>query len=241
MRLFEWNGAPPGYRVAFSTREGGVSEGSFRSLNLGLLTADEPANVLENRRRLCAAIGADADQGTMAYQVHGARVVEAEPLGLAAPGTRYPACDGLVTGRAGLALMLVAADCVPVALARTSGRRRLAVLHVGWRGLLAGIVAEGVKALDGGGAAAAVGPGIGQCCYDVGDEVAAPFLARFGGEVVSGGRLDLPAAVELALREAGVDAVERNGHCTACEPELLFSHRRDRGCTGRQGVVAALA
>jgi copper oxidase (laccase) domain-containing protein len=137
-------------------------------------------------------------------------------------------------------MLLVTADCLPVALAASNGARRLAVLHVGWRGLLAGIADSGVAAV-GAAAAAAIGPGIGPCCYEVGEDVAAPFRARFGPEVVQGSRLDLPLAAELALREAGVESVERVGGCTACDAKRYFSHRRDRGRTGRQGIVAALA
>jgi YfiH family protein len=238
MKLLPWANAPAGVRVVFSTRLGGVSEGAFESLNLGLLTEDEPENVVENRTRLCAELGTDPTAGTMAYQVHGATVTEAEPLGLAAPGTRYPESDGLVTDEPGRALMLVTADCLPIALAATDGTR-LAVLHAGWRGLLAGIVESGVGAVERE-VAAAIGPGIGPCCYEVGEEVAAPFRARFGDEVVRGGSLDLPGAAERALREAGVAEVERSPHCTACEPELFFSHRRDQGRTGRQGVLAVI-
>jgi len=240
MRLLPWEAAPAGYEVAFSTRDGGVSIGDFCSLNLGLLTEDRPEWVVENRRRLCAARGLDPEHGSMAYQVHGPRVEEAQSLGLVTPGTRYPACDGLVTSERGLALMLVTADCLPIALARTSGGRRLTVLHAGWRGLLAGIAGAGVAALCGK-AAAAIGPGIGPCCYEVAEDVAAPFRERFGAEVTPNGHLDLPRAAELALREAGVTEIERSPHCTSCEPELFFSHRRDEGRTGRQGVVAAIA
>lgn len=238
MRLLPWEDAPDRVRVVFTTRQGGVSDGPFRSLNLGLITDDEPANVVSNRTQLCAELGVDPTAGSMAYQVHGARVEEAKPLGLVAPGTRYPACDGLVTGEPGRPLMLVTADCLPIAIARRDGTR-LAVLHAGWRGLLAGIVAEGVAAV-GGSLTAAVGPGIGPCCYEVGEEVSAPFRARFGDEVVREGHLDLAAAAEQALREAGVEEVERSPHCTACEPELFFSHRRDQGVTGRQGVLGVI-
>ena len=125
-------------------------------------------------------------------------------------------------------------------MARANGIPGLAVLHVGWRGLLAGIVAAGVEALGGGSVAAAVGPGIGPCHYEVGDEVAAPFRERFGDDVVVGRNLDLPDATERALRAAGARTVERVPLCTYCEQELFFSHRRDRGVTGRQGVLAAL-
>lgn len=239
MMLFRWD-APGPYRVAFSTRLGGVSAGPFESLNLGILTADEPERVVENRRRLFAAADADPETAAMAWQVHGADVTEAEPVGVVRPGTVFERCDGLWSDRLGQALALLTADCLPVALARTNGTPGLAVFHVGWKGLLAGIVENGVGALGGGPLAAAIGPGIGPCCYEVGEEVAGPYRERFGGDVLRGSHLDLPEAAERGLRAAGVESVERNGHCTACEPELFFSHRRDRGITGRQGVVAVI-
>ena len=135
--------------------------------------------------------------------------------------------------------MLVTADCLPIALARADGAR-LVVLHAGWRGLLAGIAEAGAAAADGE-TVAAIGPGIGPCCYEVGEEVAAPFRARFGADVAPDGHLDLPLAAARALEAAGVARVDRVGGCTACDPETYFSHRRDRGVTGRQGIVAALA
>ena len=251
MRLFRWESAPAGYAVGFSTRLGGVSEGPYRSLNLGLLTGDAPDRVVANRRRVCDAVRAAAETATMALQVHGARVTEAAPLGVVSPGTPYEPCDGLWSDRRGQAMLLVTADCVPVALARENGPRALAVLHVGWRGLLAGIVSNGVSALVGaseekatdchlGGIAAAIGPAIGRCCYEVGEEVAAPYRERFGDEVLRGRNLDLPGATERALRAAGVERIEHVRRCTACEPELFFSHRRDRARTGRQGVVGVI-
>ena len=239
MRLFGWD-APGPYRVAFSTRLGGVSEGSFESLNLGILTSDEPERVIENRRRLFDAVGADPEQATMAWQVHGGRVAEADARGILTAGTVYERCDGLWTQQRGQTMVLLTADCLPVALARTNGSPGLAVLHVGWRGLLEGIVGAGVDSLGGDGVVAAIGPGIGPCCYEVGEEVATPFRDRFGADVVRGRNLDLAEAAERALREAGVVSVERNGRCTSCEAELFFSHRRDRGRTGRQGVVASI-
>ena len=240
MRLFEWDGGGR-YRVAFSTRLGGVSEGSSESLNLGIVTAEEPENVVENRTRLCASVEADPHDATMAWQVHGSNVTEADARGIVTPGTVYERCDGLWTDQARRALVLLTADCFPVALVRTSGSPRLAVLHVGWRGLLEGIADAGVAALQGNGIAAAVGPGIGACCYEVGEEVSEPFRRRFGDDVVSGRRLDLGLATERALLEAGCTTVERNGRCTSCEADLFFSHRRDRGRTGRQGVIAYIA
>ena len=237
MKLLEWEAAPGAYRVAFTTRLGGVSGGPFESLNLGILTEDDPACVVENRRRLAAAVGADAETATMAWQVHGNVVTEAKPRGILVR-TVFERCDGLWSDRPGQAMALLTADCYPVALARATGDPALCVLHVGWRGLLGGIVESGAATLGQGLLHAAIGPGIGPCCYEIGEEVAGPFRERFGDDVVAERRLDLAEATERALRRAGVVGVERAGHCTACEPDLFYSHRRDRGRTGRQGVIA---
>jgi polyphenol oxidase len=240
VKVFEWEAAPEAYRVVFTTRLGGVSEGAFESLNLGILTEDDPDRVVENRRRLCEAVGVDAQTATMAWQVHGSAVTEAKPKGIV-ERTVFDQCDGLWSERRMQGMALVTADCFPVAIARADGGKPgLCVLHVGWRGLLEGIVAAGTGALGDGPLTAAIGPGIGACCYEVGEEVAGPFRARFGADLVVDGRLDLGGATERALQEAGVASVERSSHCTACEPELFFSHRRDRGRTGRQGVIATI-
>jgi hypothetical protein len=136
----------------------------------------------------------------------------------------------------------MSADCLPIALARTDASKpAVAVLHAGWRGLLNGIVADGARALGPGALAAAIGPGIGPCCYEVGEEVAIRFRERFGEDVVREGRLDLWTSAERALGAAGVELVDRFDRCTACEPEMFFSHRRDNGRTGRQGVIAYVA
>lgn len=236
MNVIPWEGPEP-YRVVFSTRLGGVSEGPFRSLNLGILTDDEPERVVENRRRLCDAVAVDPGRATMAWQVHGDRVTRAKPTGIVSPGAVFERCDGLWSDEPGQPMALLTADCLPVALARTAGEPALAFLHVGWRGLLAGIVGAGAEALGGGSLTAAIGPGIGPCCYEVGEEVAGPYRERFGAGVVANSRLDLWSATERALLAAGCESVERTDLCTACSPELFFSHRRDRGRTGRQGIV----
>ena len=236
MKLLRWDAAPQGVEVAFSTRDGGVSEGPYASLNLGILTEDDPGRVVENRRRLCDAVGIASERATMAFQVHGTRITEARPTGVVTPGTDYEQCDGLWTDEPGQGLMLVTADCLPIAVARTDGSR-LVVLHAGWRGLLAGIAEAGFAAADGE-TVAAIGPGIGPCCYEVGDDIRLAYRARFGKRVISGRRLDLWSVAERLLRDAGVTKIERTDLCTACNPELLFSHRRDGGVTGRQGVIA---
>jgi polyphenol oxidase len=223
-----------GYRVAFTTRVGGVSEGPFASLNLGRKSGDVPECADQNRRIACEAIGADVEKLALNFQVHSARVLRA------APGMRGEHADGLWTDEPGLPILAMSADCLPIVLARV-GKPGVAVLHAGWRGLLAGIIAAGTDALGGEKFVAAIGPAIGPCCYEVGEEVAAPFRARFGDDVVQGSRLDLWTSAERALRAAGAERVDRFDRCTFCEPETFFSHRRDAGITGRQGVIAYVA
>jgi YfiH family protein len=231
--LLWWDGPGP-YEVAFSTRRGGVSEGPYESLNLGLLTDDAPEHVEQNRTRLCDAVGADPARLAMNRQVHAATVNRAEP------GERGREGDGLWTATPGLPMLKLTADCLPVALARQNGKPGLALLHAGRLGLLEGILEAGVAALGGRRLAAAVGPGIGPCCYEVGEEIADAYRARFGGEALRGRNLDLWTVAERLLREAGVERVERVDVCTACNAEF-FSHRRDRGVTGRQGVIGYVA
>jgi purine-nucleoside/S-methyl-5'-thioadenosine phosphorylase / adenosine deaminase len=228
---------PEPYRVAYSTRRGGVSEGPYESLNLGLLsTRDDPDRVIENRRLLCAAVGADAERAAMAWQLHGAQIRRARPIGITRPGTRFEQCDGIWSDEPGQPLALIGADCPLVALWRTEGQPALCLVHAGWAGLLQGALEAGVRALGASQVAAAVGPAIGVCCYQVGDDVAAPYRRRFGRAVVSNGRLDLRAAADRALRDAGCRRVDHVERCTACEPDAFFSHRRD-GVTGRQGII----
>jgi purine-nucleoside/S-methyl-5'-thioadenosine phosphorylase / adenosine deaminase len=231
--LVRWDSPGP-YCVAFSTRQGGVSRVAFASLNLGRLTDDEAENVEENRRRLCAAVGAEPERLAMNRQVHGPTVNRAEPGARGRPG------DGLWTDEPGLPMLKFTADCLPIALARTNGGPGLALLHAGRLGLLEGVVAAGVAALRGP-LAAIVGPGIGPCCYEVGDDILAAYRSRFGADVVRGRNLDLWSAAASALHDAGVDSVERLDLCTACDPERFFSHRRDGGVTGRQGVIGYVA
>lgn len=232
--LLRWD-APGPYAVAFSTRRGGVSEGPYESLNLGVMSGDDGANVAENRRRLCGWVGADEERLAVNRQVHGATVTRAHGGARGHPG------DGIWTDEPALPMLKVTADCLPIVLARVDGERpALGLLHAGRLGLLEGVVAAGAAAV-GGRLAAAIGPGIGPCCYEVGEEVATAFATRFGGDVVRRRMLDLWTSAERALREAGVARVERFDLCTSCNPELFFSHRRDRGVTGRQGVVGYVA
>ena len=230
--MIRWD--PPGYAVVFSTRAGGVSEGPYASLNLGRLTGDDVERVDENRRILCAAVDADAERLALNRQVHSALVHRAEPGARGKPG------DGLWTDEPGQPILAMAADCLPIALARVDGRPGVAVLHAGWRGLLAGIVRVGAAAL-GGRLQAAIGPAIGPCCYDVGKEVSGPFAAAFGDDLLHGRRLDLWTAAERALEAAGVAEVTRTDLCTHCNPDRFFSHRRTGKPRGVQGVIARVA
>jgi YfiH family protein len=223
----------PGARVAFSTRHGGVSNGPYRSLNLGILTEDERPRVTENRRRLARAVGLPPEAVAMGWQVHGTDLAEwpepPTPEDYAEPTTPLRRVDGHVTDLRRVGLLVLGADCLPVALASAG---RVAMIHCGWRGLAAGIVEAAVARFEDP-PAAAIGPGIGRCCYEVGDEV----LAAFGDiEPLADGRmLDLRATARRRLEAAGVGHVEDVDLCTSCRDDLFFSHRRDRGVTGRQG------
>jgi YfiH family protein len=224
----------PGARAFFSTRLGGVSHGPYESLNLGILTDDEPDRVTENRRRVAEASRLRPEAVAMGWQVHGTEIKEWDDpgRGFAAPGEELPRVDGHVTDRKRLGLLVLVADCFPVALA---GDGRVAMLHCGWRGLSGGIVRKALELFDEP-PDAAVGPGIGPCCYEVGDEVRAEFAHVAGA--ARGRMLDLRAIVEHDLREGGVRRVEHLDRCTSCREDLYFSHRRDRGLTGRQsGLV----
>jgi YfiH family protein len=228
--LLRWD-IPGPYDVAFTTRAGGVSEGPFESLNLGRRTGDDVERVDENRRRLCAELDAD-DQGlTLGFQTHSTVVNRAEAGSRGAPG------DGLWTEVPGIPMLALGADCALIAMARTNGSEpALAVLHAGWKGLLAGIVESAANIL-GPGFAAVVGPTIGPCCYEVGEEVARPFQARFGDEIVTDRKLDLWTAAEHAALDAGASTVERLDLCTRCNADLFFSERRTGRPRGTQGVL----
>jgi YfiH family protein len=228
----------PGSRVAFSTRLGGVSEGPFESLNLGVLTEDLTESVVENRGRLSTALGLDPESVVIGRQVHGADVARhtaaQRPSPWASPGSELPHVDGHAIDQAGLAGLVFVADCLPIAVAGPGG---VAMLHGGWRGLAGDIVGIGVDAVDA--TAAAIGPGIGPCCYEVGDEVLAAF-APLGESVTDGRMLDLKAVARRLLERVGVTEIEDAGLCTSCNQDLFFSHRGGGPKTGRQAGVAWL-
>jgi purine-nucleoside/S-methyl-5'-thioadenosine phosphorylase / adenosine deaminase len=229
---FRWQGdhiaaEVDGARALFTTRRGGVSGGPFDSLNLGRKTADEQANVSENRSRVAAAVGQPWERFLYGWQVHGAalrRATEAR--------SQVTKEDGQVTALAGHPALVFVADCTPVLLVGGDG---VAALHCGWRGTAAGIVEKGVAALAGP-VRALIGPGARGCCYEVGEEVHEAFAdydARRGDR-----NLELAAVIRAKLDAAGVAAIHDVGLCTMCWFGLFFSHRRDGGVTGRQaGIV----
>jgi hypothetical protein len=233
-----------GATAVFSTRAGGASKPPFDSLNLGILGDDEGDAVAENHRRLATGFGLSPERIAIGRQVHGAELA-IHPRGALrcsfsvhdaekeqGKGDGWPEVDGHVSDDPSLALLVFVADCLPIAL---SGPGGVAMLHCGWRGLAGGIVAKAAAAV--GATHAAVGPGIGPCCYEVGGEVLDAF-SGLGEGVADGRMLDLAEVARRLLREAGVEAVEAAGLCTSCESALFFSHRRDAGRTGRQaGLV----
>lgn len=225
----------PGARAAFSTRLGGVSTGAYESLNLGVLTDDQTELVLRNRRLLDAALGIDPGSLLIGRQVHGGALLTHHgaqtPAPWVTPTSDPPEVDGHATAIAGLAPLVFVADCLPIALA---GPRGVAMVHGGWRGLAAGIVGRGVEATCA--SAAAIGPGIGPCCYEVGAEVLAAF-GPLGAGLAVGRMLDLKAVARRLLERAGVAAIDDAGLCTRCNQDLFFSHRGAGAGTGRQAGV----
>lgn len=224
----------PGVRHAFFTRQGGVSEGVFTSLNVGRGSGDDPAAVAENRTRAAAALGRTADELSTCYQIHSARPVVTEtPLGAARPEG-----DAVVTRTPGVLCGALAADCAPVLIADPEARV-VAAVHAGWRGALAGVVEAAVAAMTQLGASpgrmrAAVGPCIGPASYEVGLEFLEAFTAASAANArffVAGARaekrlFDLPAFVLSRLAAAGVTRAAWTGHDTLADEARFFSNRR---------------
>jgi len=244
-----------GVDVLVTARGGGVSAGPYASLNLSFNVGDDPAAVLENRRRAAAAIGAALDDVVFAEQVHGAaaQVVGAADRGRGARAAAgaVPGADALVTADPGTVLAVLAADCVPVILYDPVARV-LACAHAGWRGTVAGAVASAVAAMRSLGTepadvVAGIGPAIAADRYQVGAEVAGAATSAFGDRAPDVLRpagpgqwqFDLWAANRLVLQDAGVPAgqIQLSGTATGPAANQFFSHRAERPC----GRFAALA
>jgi polyphenol oxidase len=235
-----------GIRHAVFTRWGGASRAPCATLNIGSLVGDDPAAVDENRRRMFAALGREEDSAPGIRQVHSARVTVARRRRAGEPLTET---DGLVTDGSDCTLLMRFADCVPVLL-YDPVRRAAGIAHAGWKGTVAKVAARAVDSLCAefgcrpADIRAGIGPSIGPDHYRVGDDVARAVRASFPDDVeqlLTGAegslRLDLWAANEAALREAGVREIECAGICTACHTEDWFSHRGENGKTGRFGAL----
>jgi polyphenol oxidase len=224
-----------GIRHGFFTRQGGVSRGFYASLNGGVGSNDEAADVAENRSRMAAAVGVAPDRLLTAYQIHSPNVVVAER-----PWTREtrPRADAIVTREAGLGIGISTADCGPILFADPQARV-IGAAHAGWRGALSGVAEATIAAMEKLGAdrariRAALGPMIRQPSYEVGPDL----IARFDAEDPDGrgffkpgarpqhAMFDLPGYIAARLRRAGIGQVEDLGHCTYADPELFFSYRR---------------
>lgn len=254
--------AATGVRIAFTTREGGVSEGAYASLNLGSHVNDDLACVQENRRCVLGAFGCEDALLVVPNQVHGANVLN---LGATdALGAPMPSCeveptlaqaqegaDGLVVNASGVAALLCYADCVPVIIVSPTGR--FAVVHAGWRGVDNLISVKAVRMMAaadasslGEGAMASynvyIGPHIGPECFETGPDVHRRFVGQFGQTCAfDATHIDLAEGLRIQLRGAGIqpgricDLVK----CTVCENEEFFSYRGQGGTCGRHGAFAA--
>ncbi len=206
----EWLEASlPGATAVFSTRSAG--------------------SVKESVVPLAGALGLDSNRIATIRQVHGTELAFHESL----PSETVEA-DGHVIVEPGVVGLVYTADCLPVALAGPGG---VTMLHCGWRGLATGILGAAAEAVDA--SHAVIGPGIGPCCYEVGDELLKAF-APLGASVIAGRMLNLPQAARRLLWDAGVDEVETTNLCTRCEAKRFFSYRREGEAAGRQAGLAWL-
>ncbi|HEY4134715.1 MAG TPA: peptidoglycan editing factor PgeF [Alphaproteobacteria bacterium] len=225
-----------GVRHAFFTRQGGVSEGIYAALNVGLGSGDDAERVRENRRRAADAFDLPADALITAHQVHSPDVVVVDKPWAAGQG---PKADGMVTDKPGIALGILTADCAPVLFADARAGV-IGAAHAGWRGAIGGVLDATLKEMEKLGAkrariAAAVGPCIGRLSYQVGGEFPAPFLAErddnarfFMPDPGAPGRwrFDLPGYVTAKLKTLGLGAAEALPHDTCAEEDRFFSYRR---------------
>ena len=230
----------------FTTRLGGVSTGHLESLNLGIHRGDDLRNVEENYRILGAAVGFEPGDTVFTRQTHTdvVRVVDGNNRGEGLYREVEPECDALVTNTPGLALCAFTADCTPILL-HDPITGAVGAVHAGWRGTVAGIAARTVQAMcENFGAKpenirAAIGPNIGGCCFETGQDVPEALRQILGGDAEAFIRpkgekylVDLKGANRKILENAGVTQVELSGSCTYCSPDRFWSHRRvglDRG------------
>lgn len=230
--------APPRVRAFVTTREGGVSEGEYASMNLGTRCGDDAAAVASNRLLVREHL---PGMPRWLAQVHGTAVADLDSLG----DLEVAAADAAAVSTPGRVAVVLVADCMPVFLARADGTR-VAVAHAGWRGLSAGVLENALAALGGdpGTALAWLGPAIGPAVFEVGPEVREAFLDADRGAGMAFHPLrdgkylaDLYALARRRLARAGVKAVHGGGFCTYSERERFFSYRRAKQ-SGRMGAFA---
>jgi purine-nucleoside/S-methyl-5'-thioadenosine phosphorylase / adenosine deaminase len=236
-----------GVRHAFSTRIGGVSPPPFDSLNLGnpsgVALQDDYQRIWENYARLQSCIGCGAEPPIRVHQVHGNDVAEVR---LGDDFNMDCKADAVVSRDCRRAISVRTADCVPILLSSNDGRT-VAVVHAGWRGIVAGVIPAVVKRIGRPPAdlMAAVGPCIGCAAFEVGPEVLAAFEKVFGprppisGRIGGKGHVDLAAAARIQLLDCGLEPsrVDATDRCTATHGAEFFSHRRDHGATGRMAAI----
>ncbi|WP_241158154.1 polyphenol oxidase family protein [Adlercreutzia sp. ZJ138] len=243
-----------GVRIAFSSRDGGVSESPYRSLNLGSHVGDNPQAVQENRAVLLEALGAADVRLIVPNQVHGTTVVVVDNPSAAAfdraTDEAQEGADAIVVAVPRTAALLCFADCVPVIVVSPSGA--FVVAHAGWRGALAGVAACAVQQLvhacerqggctDPSRYNAYIGPHIGAECFETGDDVRARFRERYGEACLVGERnVDLDRTLAINLGEAGVspDRIAHARVCTVCRSDEYYSYRAEGGVCGRHGAIA---
>ena len=240
---------------AFTTRLGGSTPEPLNWFNLGRHwpTEESRAEAMVNRKTLCDALGLDDSQLTVPGQQHTTNIFLLKEGG--EKGLALPNYDGVATGATDHPILLHFADCTPVMLLDPK-KRVLCVMHAGWRGTAGGIVTKGVQLLHAAlgcqpsDMVAAVGPAIGSCCYETGEDVAEALTKTIADpqarqQVIERGpggkpHPDLKAVNAVQLYEAGVGQVDITAWCTACRPDLFYSHRQSGGKTGRQGALACL-
>lgn len=235
----------------FSTRFGGVSEGYLESMNLGIHRGDKPENVVENYRIMGAAVGFDWEKTVFTRQTHTdiVRVVDDTNAGEGLLRPVEPECDALVTNTPGIALCAFTADCTPILLwDRKTGA--VGAVHAGWRGTVAEIAAKTVAAMtahfgtDPADVAAAIGPNIGACCFETGEDVPQALRECLGEKAEAFIRpkgekylVDLKGANQAILENAGVKDVTLSTECTLCRPDRYWSHRRVGTSRGSMAAI----
>jgi len=244
-----------GVTNAAFTRFGGVSPEPWASLNVGGTVGDDFERVLENRRRSFRALGCPFDSLFDVWQVHGTKVVSTH-----APhpvGASHVKADVILTDRPGVTLFMRFADCVPIFL-YDPVHRVIGLAHAGWLGTIQFVAAHAIKNMRACYGSipkdilVGIGPSIGPDHYQVGSEVIQRVRQAFGSDadllllnisksgVKSNAQFDLWSANILALKQVGVKFIEASGICTACNTNDWYSHRAEKGRTGRFGALMAL-